>query len=185
MLFLTDNARVDDPLAIARSLPPGAGVILRDYDLVTRGQLADELSVLCRLNHLLLLIAGSEGLAQQVGAHGVHMPEYAISQIAPIRHRHPDWWITAAAHSAPAARRAHQAGADAVLVSPVFSTLSHPGAPTLGVRRFTAIARASGLPTYALGGVDAQNVHRLRGSKACGIAAIGGLANQIKQKSWG
>jgi thiamine-phosphate pyrophosphorylase len=188
MLFLTDSARVEDPLAVARSLPAGAGIILRDYDSATRNRLAADLSAICRQKYLLFLVAGDERLAQKVGAHGIHQPEHAISQIAPIRRRHPDWWITASAHSGPAARKAHLAGADAVLVSPVFSTLSHPGAATLGVRRLAQIAGVAGLPAFALGGIDVHNVHRLRGSGASGIAAIGGLATQngqIKQKSWG
>ncbi len=180
MLFLTEAARVSDPFAVAQALPAGAGVILRDYDLDGREQLATDLAIVCRQNSLLFLVAGHEHLAGQVGADGMHFPQYAIGQIAPVRYRHPDWWLTAAAHSISAAHQARTAGADAVLVSPVFSTLSHPGASHMGVHRFASIARTSEIPAYALGGIDATNAHRLRGSRAYGIAAISGLATEIK-----
>jgi thiamine monophosphate synthase len=50
----------------------------------------------------------------------------------------------------------------------------------MGVHQFASIARTSEIPTYALGGIDATNARRLRGSRAYGIAAISGFANEIK-----
>ena len=86
--------------------------------------------------------------------------------------------VTAAAHDGAAVRRAVRAGVDAVLLSPVFATASHPGAPTLGAGRFAALARTAAVPVYALGGIDPGSVRRLGGTGAAGIAAIGALLDQ-------
>ena len=76
------------------------------------------------------------------------------------------------------ANRPHPRGpraGDAVLLSPVFATRSHPGAPTIGPLRFARWVRESPIPVYALGGIDVPGARRLRHSGAAGFAAIGGL----------
>ena len=85
-------------------------------------------------------------------------------------------WLTAAAHGRAGLVRAARAGARAALLSPVFPTASHPGAPTLGPVRFAGLVRASPLPVYALGGIDARRARRLAGTGACGLAGVGAFA---------
>ena len=52
--------------------------------------------------------------------------------------------------------------------------MSAPSAPD----RFAALAHASPLPVYALGGIDSARARLLQGSGAVGIAGIGGLIPQ-------
>jgi thiamine-phosphate pyrophosphorylase len=87
----------------------------------------------------------------------------------------PHWILTAAAHSLAACAIAKLGGADAALLSPVFPTQSHPGAPHLGATRAMLIARQAPLPVYALGGIDAVTARQLEGSPFVGVAAIGAL----------
>ncbi|HEX7774936.1 MAG TPA: thiamine phosphate synthase, partial [Parvibaculum sp.] len=88
--------------------------------------------------------------------------------------------MTAAAHSEAAIFRAARARIDAVLISPVFPTASHPGAPALGVVRFARLAhlaRRLGLRVYALGGITGPaSLRRLTGSGADGVAGVGFLS---------
>jgi thiamine-phosphate pyrophosphorylase len=170
VLLLTDERRLPDPLPVARGLPRGAGVVLRHYGVPARAALALRLS---RLPGLVLLVAGDMALARQVGARGLHLPEGGGR---PPRLRPRGFLVTVAAHSLTALRRAKALGADAAVLSPVFPTASHPGAPTLGPLRFAMLARAAGLPVYALGGITAGNAPRLLASGAIGFAAIDGLA---------
>ncbi len=174
--FMTDRARVPDPLAVTAALPRGAGVILRDYDTVDRLALAHDLSAVCGNRGLLFLVAGDERIAVLSGADGLHLPEWRIDRAGMVRRRHPGWLITAAAPAAVALRRAALGGADAAFLSPVFPTASHPGTPHLGGVRFAALARSTEMPVYALGGVDVETVMRLRPAAIAGIAAIGALA---------
>jgi thiamine-phosphate pyrophosphorylase len=75
---------------------------------------------------------------------------------------------------------AARAGADAVLLSPVFPTESHPGARALGSLLFARWARRSPLPVYALGGISAVTIGRITGSGAVGVATVGGLREPAK-----
>jgi thiamine-phosphate pyrophosphorylase len=83
----------------------------------------------------------------------------------------------ATAHSLREIGAAARAGADAVLLSPVLPTRSHPGAPVLGMVRFLLLARQSPCPVLALGGMTRRAARRLpRGGRVQGWAAIDGLS---------
>ncbi len=181
LILVTDEARLPDPVAAVGRLPPGSAVILRHYDAPDRPALARRLAALCRRRGVRLLIAGDWRLAAAVGAGGVHLPEAATrrgpmawgGRFAP---RRPGFLVTAAAHSPAALWQAARAGADAALLSPVFPTASHPGAPGVGVLRFAIWCRHAPIAVYALGGIDRRAARRLKGAGAAGFAAIGALA---------
>jgi thiamine-phosphate pyrophosphorylase len=177
LILVTDEARLADPLPALRRLPPGAGVLLRHYGCADRAMLARALAQAARQRRLVLLIGGADWrLAAAVGADGMHLPETLARTLADpglrlwLRRGHV---LSVAAHSRAALARAAGLGADAALLSPVFPTASHPGAPTLGATRFALWARAARLPVLALGGVNRCTARSLR--FAAGCAAIGGL----------
>ena len=180
LILMTDEVRLGDPDAAIFALPPGSAVIFRHYRADDRRAIATRLAGICRRRGLKLLIAGDARLAIEVGAQGLHLPEYLARRLA--RHRwgrrgsRPDWLITVAAHSLIALHHARRLGADAVLLAPVFATASHPGVRPLGPLRFSAWAGRSPVPVYALGGVTAANAGRLAASGAAGIAGISGLS---------
>ena len=177
LVLLTDTRRLADPLPAAAAIPTGSAVILRHYDDPGRRDLAIALATLCRRRGLRLLIGADVDLALAVGAAGVHLRERdADSGDGSWRHRcRPEWLVTVAAHSAQALVRAARAGADAALLSPVFSTASHPDVMPLGPIRFARLARTSPLPVYALGGVTAATAGRLKNAPAAGFAGIVGM----------
>ena len=163
-LFLTDRARCPDPLGVANRLPAGAGVILRDYDFPEREHLAERLGEVCSRRNLVYLVAGDPQLAAKYGAHGLHLPERQIGSYR-ASDREPGMLLTTSAHSAEAVARAAAIGADAVLLSPIFRTASHPDAEPLGVERFSEIMGQANLPVYALGGLNEENLTTIPQSK--------------------
>jgi len=175
LILMTDQARVPDPVAAARSLPHGSAIILRHTDAKTRAGLARALATIVRARGLLLLIAGDARLAADIGAHGLHLPEARAREAAHWRALKPSWLITTAAHSEPGLSAARLAGADAALLAPVFATPSHPDRESLGLLRTRLMTARAGLPVYALGGVNAQTIARLKDARIAGIAAIEGL----------
>ncbi len=179
LILMTDSLRLPDPLAAIASMPAGSAVILRHYGAPSRQDLARELAVLCRRQRLSLLIGGDARLACAVGADGLHLPEWLARRGSGKwrRWRRPGWIVTAAVHSPAFLFRAAGAGADAVLLSPVFATASHPGLKVLGALKFAAWCRLSPLPVYALGGISAANAGRLKDCGNVGLAGIGGFSD--------
>jgi thiamine-phosphate pyrophosphorylase len=163
--LFTDAVRLPDPLAAIAGLPSGlCGVVFRHEGTADRAQLACEVRRLCRARGFAMTVAGDWRLAAALGV-GVHLRG---GRGRVLRGR----LNTSSAHGAVELRRARLAGALAFL-SPVFPTLSHPGAAVLGPWRWGALAR--GHLVGALGGVDGVQVGRLPHGACVAIGAIGAL----------
>jgi thiamine-phosphate pyrophosphorylase len=163
---MTDDRKADWPQAVC-ALPPGSVVVIRARQAKQREALARQLSGLATL-----LIADDPGLAAQVGAAGLHLPQARMREAAHWRARFPRWIITSSAHSLRALMGARFL--DAVFLSPVFATSSHPAARALTPVRAAFIAAHAPVPAYALGGVTPRNATLLAPSFS-GIAAISSL----------
>jgi thiamine-phosphate pyrophosphorylase len=166
LVLMTDDRKADWVRA-AHALPDGSVVVVRAPDAGRRRALAEQLYGLARL-----LIAGDPGLAEEIGAAGLHLPEGRMREAGHWRARHPDWIITSSAHSLRALM--HVAHLDAVFLSPVFATTSHPGTKPLTPVRAAMIAAQAQAPVYALGGVTVRN-GMLLAPAFSGIAAITSL----------
>ena len=68
-------------------------------------------------------------------------------------------------------------GADAVFLSPVHGTDSHPGTMPLGRARAIALAQDCPRPCFALGGMDEQRAAALEGTPFQGFGAIGAFVD--------
>ena len=82
--------------------------------------------------------------------------------------------LTRAVHDPREAQAAAIAKADAVFVSPVYPTRSHPGAAAIGPAKARRIGRTAGAPIIALGGVTRTRWRKLRLIGFYGWAAIDG-----------
>jgi len=176
LVLMTDDERLPDPSAAAGHLPQGSLVVLRSKKRAHREKLAGALARIARTRGLFLSIADDPELAARLGADGVHFPEARAGELFGWRARRPDWFVTASAHSLHAAARAQAFGVDAVFLSPVFATRSHPGRAVLTPLRLRLMTVQLRVPVYALGGIDADTIRQLAGAKLAGIAAIGALA---------
>jgi len=170
---MTDADREPDVRAVLLSLRPGTAVIFRHYGDPGRAALGRDLRALARQRRLPFLVAGDRRLACGLRADGLHLPARMVGRFA--AQAFPGL-VTAAAHDAREARRAARAGADIVLLSPVFPTASHPDRPALGPLRLAAVVRALSVPVLALGGVSTANVRRVWRAGAAGVAGIGAIA---------
>jgi len=176
LLFFTDPGRVSNPEAVAERLPAGSGIVFRAFgaeDAVGQGR---RLRAIADARGLLLLAGAHPSLAEGIGADGVHMPEARVAELPRLRAEHARWLITVAAHDVVAVQAGQRAGADAIVVSPVFASNSPSAGEPLGIEGLKALVAATDLPVYALGGVRARTVTQLIGSGIVGIAAVEALA---------
>ena len=176
LVLMSDPQRIPDLEAAVRRLPRGSAIVLRAFgagDAVAQGL---RLAAIARRRGLVLLAGADPALARAIGARGVHLPERLAHRAGPLKRARPDWLVTAAAHSEAACRRAFAAGADAVVLSPVFESRSPSAGRWLGAVRFAAVVRRAAGPIYALGGVNAGTARRVAGSGAAGLAAVEALA---------
>lgn len=179
-IWLMSDERVSagDLLRAIARLPRGSAVVFRHYSLPEgeRRALFERVRRAARRRHALVLLAGDALLALEWRADGHH------GRTGRALTSHRDWLHSAPVHNHRELVQARRAGADILFVSPLFATRSHPGARPLGPFRFAALARASGLPVIALGGVKPRHAARVRALGAGGYAAIDGLTMRGRAK---
>lgn len=123
-----------------------------------------------------VVINGSADLALAANADGVHLDSTAASQLS----NRPDWaqsesfLIGVSCHTAQELAHAATLEADYALLSPVLPTLTHPGATTLGWDAFAALAAASPIPVYGLGGLARDDVALAQSHGAHGVGLLRG-----------
>lgn len=169
-LWLISDERNDSVLedALAR-LPRGSGFIYRHYHLPDAERVSRyrQLESIARARDHIVILADSALTAREWGADGIYGAPLSLVP------RRADMLMLATAHNMAEIAAANHARADAVLLSPVFATASHPGAPALGPLRFRALARHAQMPVIALGGMTQNRADRLQWPR---WAAIDGLS---------
>jgi thiamine-phosphate pyrophosphorylase len=156
-IWLISDARNDARLeSVLLHLPRRSGLVFRHYHLdgVERRKRYDALARIARTRGHLVVLAGTAREARRWGAVGAYGE---VGRLA----GGPALLRLATAHSLREIGRAQRIRADAILLSPVFATRSHPGADTLGPTRFRLLARHALLPVIALGGISRRRAKTL------------------------
>ena len=157
-LWLLSDERNDAVLdeRLRRFAAP-VGFVYRHYHLPPEERLA-RFRALRRIalaeGHLVIL-SDSAMTAREWGADGIYGAPLSLYP------RRRDLVRVATAHDMREIAQANRVGADAVMVSPVFPTRTHPGAPTLGPTRFRTLARHAQMPVIALGGMNGERAAQL------------------------
>ncbi|MCA1828247.1 MAG: thiamine phosphate synthase [Myxococcales bacterium] len=147
-------------------LPRGsAGVQLRQQlparELLERARAIREI---CTNFAAPFLVNDRADVALAAGADGVHLPARGLK---PKDAR--ALGLQAVGESVHSAEEAARSEADFVVFAPVFDT---PGKTAQGVEKLAEACRATRLPVFALGGVDASNAARCIDAGARGVACI-------------
>jgi thiamine-phosphate pyrophosphorylase len=167
LIWLISDARNDAGLerALAR-LPRGSGLVFRHYHLAATERRArfDDLRRIARHHGHRIFLSADARTARAWRADGAYGSARVLAS-GPALPR------LVTAHSL---REIRTARANAIMLSPVFATRSHPGAESLGPVRFRLLSRFAQAPVIALGGMTARR------AAAFGLrrwAAIDGLNN--------
>jgi thiamine-phosphate pyrophosphorylase len=114
-----------------------------------------------------VILASDAPTAREWGADGIYGAPCALDP------EHKNILQLATAHDLAEVELANRCRADAVLISPVFATASHPDAKLLGPARFRELAAHAQMPVIALGGMTAERAKELDWPR---WAAIDGLS---------
>jgi thiamine-phosphate pyrophosphorylase len=188
--LITDPAFGDEIIVrrirlVASALPGGwLCVQLRDKKrlLGSLRLFAAELRRVTRDFGAWLVVNGEARMARDVGADGVHLGRGAGTVSDARSVCGAQTWISVAAHSDDAVQSAVDSGADAVLVSPVFSTRAASArwvqakqARGLDALRSAREISAGRVAIFALGGVTPDNARACMKAGAAGVAVVRAL----------
>jgi thiamine-phosphate pyrophosphorylase len=119
-----------------------------------------------------VLVSSRCDVALASGAAGVNLPERDVS-VADARTLLGDLLVGRSVHSIEAALQAEAQDADFVIFGPVWESASHPGLKPAGLSALEEVARAVGIPVFAIGGVTEERIDLCLAAGADGYAAIG------------
>lgn len=168
LVWLVSDARNDATLEHALTrLPRGSGLVFRHYHLPPPARRArfEVFKRRARKRGVRVILSGTPAQARRWGADGAYGSASALAK-GPVMTR------LVTVHSLHDITRARRA--DAIVLSPVFPTRSHPGGATLGPARFHLLSALTPVPAIALGGM---NQHRARAFGIARWAAIDGLGH--------
>jgi thiamine-phosphate pyrophosphorylase len=151
-LWLLSDERNDAVLEAAlATMPPCSAFVFRHYHLkpAARRKRFDELGLLCRLAGHLVILSGDSDTALEWGADGVYGPARKLEPREGLLR-------LATVHDLLEMSRAERHGVDAMFLSPVFPSRSHPERGGFGKDMFLFMAGKTTLPVIALGGMTAE-----------------------------
>jgi thiamine monophosphate synthase len=167
LLVLTDRAQCRRSLVdtLRAAVDGGARtIVLREKDLPSeeRARLAEAVTALLAPVDGHLIIAGRDHLA--------------AGDPLPVRRS----TVGRSCHDAREVVAAAAEGVDYLTVSPVFLTASKPGyGPALGLAGLRRLVALTGVPVYALGGVDERNAAACLEAGAAGVAVMGAVMRAV------
>ena len=176
VIIIFDDESFDRKKLLKLKIPKKSAFLLRSYETKKRKKIAKQLLKFCKMKKMKLLIGSDVKLAEDINAHGIHLPEYMIRNnkinwinIKNVKSK-KKWIITTAVHSMHSLKKVERLDIDAALLSPVFPSKSHPNSKNLGLNKFSKIVKKTKLPIYALGGINIKNIKSLMETDIIGYA---------------
>jgi len=179
LCYITDqNALGPRPLLplIREAVEAGIDLIqIREKDLPTRAllQLVESAVTTARGSETCIVVNDRLDVALAAGADGVHLgtqsiPAQAVRKIVP-----EGFWVGVSCHSREEVQVAETAGADYVVLGPIFETPSKIAyGPSLGLDMLRQAAGVARVPILALGGISVERARACLDVGAAGIAGI-------------
>ncbi|MGB0911651.1 MAG: thiamine phosphate synthase [Nitrospirales bacterium] len=166
-------------LVLNETLQSGTSFIqLREKDLSTHQLLTLAKDILTGVHQHkgLLLINDRIDIAKAIGADGVHLRSDSLPIQQARRILGSKAIIGKSTHSLNEVLAAETAGADFILLGPIYDTPSKRsyGSP-LGMAVLTEACQQCSLPIYAIGGITPERIPELNEAGAYGIAAISAI----------
>jgi thiamine-phosphate pyrophosphorylase len=163
--FLTDSIKTKNPLETSRKLPFNSGILIRSYNNKNKEKIIKNIINLKKRKVHTVLVSGRHKSHSNID--GAHLPSWLNSSF--LRNKK---LISMSAHGAIDIRKSINIKADVIFISPIFHTTSHPEEKNLGVIKLGLMAKLFKRPVIALGGINNNNISRLKGLPIAGCAGI-------------
>jgi thiamine-phosphate pyrophosphorylase len=180
LYYVTDRSQIKSPtldVSIAQAIAAGVDwVQIREKDLPARRllALADAAARQARQQGCTRVIVNDRlDVALSAQVHGVHLGTHSIPVDVVRRLAPREFVVGVSCHTLEEALAAETAGADYMLLGPIFATPSKLRyGPPLGLAKLREVTLRVSIPVLALGGITIDRIAACRENGAAGIAGI-------------
>lgn len=152
------------------------GIILREKDLseVSYRSLASDVLQICRDRETPCALHTYVTAAKSLHAEALHLPLHAFLALGEKEKRaFPT--IGVSCHSLDDVMAAQEGGCSYVTLGHIFATDCKRGLPGRGLAFLDEVCRRANVPVYAIGGINRDNIARVRDAGASGACIMSGL----------
>ena len=162
--LFTDTHKTLNPTKLAEGLPQRSGIVIRHYNSTNKEAIIRSILNIKKRKALTVLISGK--YRRGLNLDGKHIPQWLsynkkLNKITSI-----------SVHSGRDVRKSINLKADLVFISPVFPSSSHKEGGHLGVIKLGLLSRLFEKHVIALGGINNNNIAKLRSLPVSGCAGI-------------
>ena len=164
--------------AVKAAIIGGATIVqYREKKLTGKELEEDAISVrdVCREYNIPFIVNDDVYLAKKIGADGVHVGQSDMSVSCARDILGKDCIIGATAKTVTQAKDAQKQGADYLGSGAVFGTTTKTDAKPMSFETLTQICENVSIPVVAIGGIDENNIHKLKGLPIAGVAVVSAI----------
>lgn len=153
-----------------------AGIILREKDLAEEEyrSLAEQVLEICRKQETQCILHSFYDTALDLGCDRIHLPLSVLKDMEPGK-RKQFRILGASCHSAEDAFLAEKMGCSYITAGHIFETDCKKGLPGRGLEFLEEVCRRVSVPVYAIGGITAADMRKIRQTGAAGACVMSGL----------
>ncbi len=181
MYFITDSTFCDEEAFLRRVEEACRGGVtliqLREKDRTTREylSLAQKVHEITQRYDIPLIIDDRVDVALAVNAEGVHVGQSDMPVSLARKLMGTDKIVGATAKTVPQALEAYEQGADYLGVGAIYPTTTKVKTVLTSVDTLKEIVRTVPIKVNAIGGLNKDNIHILKGSGIAGICAVSAI----------
>jgi thiamine-phosphate pyrophosphorylase len=138
---------------------------------------ANAMRALCERIGALLIVNDRPQVAREAGAHGVHVGQDDMPVAEARELVGADVLIGLSTHAPDEIEAESARAADYIAVGPVHETPTKPGRPAVGVELVRHAAARASKPFFAIGGLDAGNLHEVLSAGARRAVVLRAIAD--------
>ena len=145
--------------------------------------LAKEVKKVTDEYHVPYVVNDEVEIAKEINADGVHIGQSDKALVEARKILGPDKIIGVSAQTVEQAIEAEKNGADYLGVGSIFTTSTKLDADDVSLETLRSICDAVSIPVVAIGGIKADNILKLKGTRVDGVAIVSGIfaAENIKE----
>ena len=137
-----------------------------------------EVKEICNRYGIPLIINDDVTLAKDIDADGVHVGQSDMEVAGARKILGSEKIIGATAKTVEQAKRAFEEGADYLGSGAIFGSNTKTDAKPMTMELLNTITQSVPIPVVAIGGIDASNASKLKGTLISGVAVINGIFGQ-------